>query len=71
LLAILADPAGSRRMGRAAVVRSLRFSWDATAGEMLSVYRELLDGRHHDRAFTEVSRDGPVEPHPNTLQRNG
>jgi D-inositol-3-phosphate glycosyltransferase len=71
LLAILADPAGSRRMGRAAVERSLRFSWDATAGEMLSVYRELLDGGHHDRAFTEVSRDGPAEPHPNTLQRNG
>lgn len=45
LLAILADPIGARRMGEAAVVRSLRFSWDATAGEMLSVYRELLDGR--------------------------
>jgi D-inositol-3-phosphate glycosyltransferase len=46
LLAILADPSGSRRMGEAGVARSLRFSWDATAGEMLSVYRELLDG--HD-----------------------
>jgi D-inositol-3-phosphate glycosyltransferase len=44
LLAILADPAGARRMGRAGVVRSLRFSWDATAAEMVSVYRELLDG---------------------------
>jgi hypothetical protein len=32
-------------MGEAAVVRSLRFSWDATASEMLSVYRELLDER--------------------------
>jgi hypothetical protein len=31
-------------MGRAAVARSLRFSWDATAGGMLSVYHELLDG---------------------------
>lgn len=45
LLAVLADPAGARRMGEAAVVRSLRFSWDATASEMLSVYRELLDER--------------------------
>jgi len=44
LLAILADPGGARRMGEAAVARSLRFSWDATAGEMLSVYRELLEG---------------------------
>jgi hypothetical protein len=32
-------------MGEAAVARSLRFSWDATAAGMLSVYRELLDGR--------------------------
>jgi D-inositol-3-phosphate glycosyltransferase len=45
LLAILADPVAARRMGEAAVVRSLRFSWDATAGGMLAVYRELLDGR--------------------------
>jgi hypothetical protein len=32
-------------MGQAGVVRSLRFSWDATAAGMRSVYRELLDGR--------------------------
>jgi len=32
-------------MGKAAVARSLRFSWDATATGMLSVYRELLDAR--------------------------
>jgi len=24
---------------------SLRFSWDSTADEILSVYREVLDGR--------------------------
>jgi hypothetical protein len=31
-------------MGEAGVAHSLRFSWDATAGEMLGVYRELIDG---------------------------
>ncbi|HEY7660159.1 MAG TPA: D-inositol-3-phosphate glycosyltransferase [Actinomycetota bacterium] len=45
LLAILGDARAARRMGEAAVARSLRFSWDATAAGMLSVYRELLDGR--------------------------
>ena len=45
LLALLADRAGARRMGEAAVAQSLRFSWDATASEILSVYRELFDGR--------------------------
>ncbi len=45
LLALLGDRVGARRMGEAAVARSLRFSWDATASEILSVYRELLDGR--------------------------
>jgi hypothetical protein len=29
-------------MGTAALERSMRFSWDATANEMLSVYRELF-----------------------------
>jgi D-inositol-3-phosphate glycosyltransferase len=43
LLSILGDPVGARRMSRAAVARSLRFSWDSTAGEMLAVYGELLD----------------------------
>ncbi len=44
LLQVLRDPAGSRRLGEAGVVQSLRFSWDATAAEILAVYRELLDG---------------------------
>jgi D-inositol-3-phosphate glycosyltransferase len=44
LLALLADPATSHRMGEAAVMRSLRFSWDATAAGIIDVYRELLDG---------------------------
>jgi D-inositol-3-phosphate glycosyltransferase len=43
ILALLADPAEAGRMGAAALERSLRFSWDATANEMLSVYRELFD----------------------------
>jgi D-inositol-3-phosphate glycosyltransferase len=42
VLGILADPAAARRMGEAGIVRSLRFSWDSTAEEMLDVYRELL-----------------------------
>jgi D-inositol-3-phosphate glycosyltransferase len=45
LLALLGDRVGARRMGEAAVAKSLRFSWDATADEILSVYRELFDGR--------------------------
>ena len=45
ILAILGDPHERRRMGETGVLRSLRFSWDATAAGMLSVYRELLDGR--------------------------
>lgn len=44
VLEILGDRARSRRMGAAAVAHSLRFSWDATASEILAVYRELLDG---------------------------
>jgi D-inositol-3-phosphate glycosyltransferase len=44
LLAVLADPVGSRRMGEAGVGRSFRFSWDVTVDQMVSVYRELLDG---------------------------
>jgi D-inositol-3-phosphate glycosyltransferase len=43
-LALLGDERVRRRMGAAGIVRSLRFSWDATAGGMLSVYHELLDG---------------------------
>jgi D-inositol-3-phosphate glycosyltransferase len=44
LLRILQDPRESRRLGKAGVVQSLRFSWDATAAEILAVYREVLDG---------------------------
>lgn len=44
LLALLSDPAAALRMGETAIVHSLRFSWDATATGILSVYRELLDG---------------------------
>jgi D-inositol-3-phosphate glycosyltransferase len=48
VLSILGDTKARGRMGDAGVVRSLRFSWDATAAGMLSVYRELLDGRTRD-----------------------
>lgn len=43
VLSILRDRAAARQMGDAGVARSVRFSWDATAGQMLGVYRELLD----------------------------
>jgi D-inositol-3-phosphate glycosyltransferase len=45
VLTILGDAKARARMGDAGVVRSLRFSWDATAAGMLSVYRELLGDR--------------------------
>jgi D-inositol-3-phosphate glycosyltransferase len=41
LIALLRDPVGARRMGEAGVVQAVRFSWDATASEVLSVYREI------------------------------
>jgi len=41
LITLLRDPVGSKRMGKAGVVQAVRFSWDATASEILSVYREL------------------------------
>jgi len=44
VLEILGDPAAARRMGECGAAESLRFSWDSTASEILSVYRELLDG---------------------------
>ena len=43
-LEILADPEAAARMGKAGLEHSLRFSWDATADGILSVYGELLDG---------------------------
>ena len=42
LLQVLADPAAAARMGRAGARLALRFTWDATATEVLDVYRELI-----------------------------
>jgi D-inositol-3-phosphate glycosyltransferase len=42
LLEILGDPALASRMGREAARQALRFTWDATADELLRVYRELI-----------------------------
>jgi D-inositol-3-phosphate glycosyltransferase len=44
VLELLRDRAGARAMGRAGLAHSARFSWDSTAEEMVTVYRELLDG---------------------------
>lgn len=44
VLRLLGEPGSVRRLGRAGVEHSLRFSWDSTAEEILAVYRELLDG---------------------------
>jgi len=45
LLRLLREPRSTLRMGEAGVAQSLRFSWDATTAEILSVYRELLNGK--------------------------
>jgi D-inositol-3-phosphate glycosyltransferase len=45
LLAIVGDPALAAEMSRESVRHSMRFSWDATAGEIDSVYRELIAER--------------------------
>ena len=42
LLAVLKDPEVERRMGEEGARQALRFTWDATAAELLCVYRELL-----------------------------
>jgi len=42
VLQIIGDPELARRMGDEAARSALRFTWDATASEMLSVYRELI-----------------------------
>jgi D-inositol-3-phosphate glycosyltransferase len=42
LLQILADPAAAARMGRDGARQALRFTWDATAAQVLGVYRELI-----------------------------
>jgi D-inositol-3-phosphate glycosyltransferase len=45
LLRILRDPRLARGLGERGVLHSRGFSWEATADEVLGVYRELLDGR--------------------------
>ncbi|HXF36443.1 MAG TPA: D-inositol-3-phosphate glycosyltransferase [Actinomycetota bacterium] len=45
LLEVLHDPGLRDAMGRAGAAHSHRFSWDATAEEVLRVYRELVEGR--------------------------
>lgn len=45
LLAVLRDRRAAHRMGEAGIVHALRFSWDATAAEIASVYGELVNGR--------------------------
>jgi D-inositol-3-phosphate glycosyltransferase len=42
LCALLGDARRAAEMSRAGVHHSMRFSWDATAGEIDAVYRELL-----------------------------
>jgi D-inositol-3-phosphate glycosyltransferase len=42
MLELLRDPAAAARLGQAGVAHALRFSWDTTAAEILSVYREVL-----------------------------
>ncbi|MEO8476033.1 MAG: D-inositol-3-phosphate glycosyltransferase [Actinomycetota bacterium] len=42
LLEILRDPSLAAAMGSEAARQALRFTWDATTTELLSVYRELL-----------------------------
>lgn len=42
VLDLLADPDEARAMGARGTAHSLRFSWDATADELLAVYQELL-----------------------------
>jgi D-inositol-3-phosphate glycosyltransferase len=44
VLSVLRNGRQARRMGEAGVARSRRFSWDTTAGEMLDVYQELIEG---------------------------
>ena len=43
IIELLRDRTEAERMGRAALERSMQFSWDATAVELLGVYRELID----------------------------
>jgi D-inositol-3-phosphate glycosyltransferase len=45
LLELLRDPSLAAELGREAARQALRFTWDATAGELAAVYGELLDDR--------------------------
>jgi D-inositol-3-phosphate glycosyltransferase len=44
LLQILRDPGLAAGLGDEAARQALRFTWDATTGELMSVYREVLNG---------------------------
>ena len=44
MLRVLNDPVAAERMGRRAARSALRFTWDATADEVLGAYRELIPG---------------------------
>ena len=46
LLELLGDEALARRLGEEAARRALRFTWDATASELSTVYGEVLDPVH-------------------------
>jgi D-inositol-3-phosphate glycosyltransferase len=55
ILHLLRDPVAARGMGEAGVAHSQRFSWDATAEGILSVYRELRDGES-ERARASITQ---------------
>lgn len=59
VLDVLDDPAAARRLGEAGVAHSQRFSWDATAEEILAVYDEVLDGGPLVRESVEASSRVP------------
>ena len=46
MLSVLRDAARQRAMGNEAARQALRFTWDVTAGEIGSVYRELAGAAH-------------------------
>lgn len=54
VLDLLRDDARAQRMGKAGVAHSQRFSWDATAEEILAVYGELRDGPASGRRWTPI-----------------
>ena len=45
MLELLRDRTGAAGMGEAGVSHALRFSWESTAAEILSVYREVLEAK--------------------------